>query len=265
MIKVLISGAAGKMGLAMSAGIAAEKDMQIVAACDVRNVGKNLAELCGSNNVDVEIVSDLNDAIIKSEPDVILDLTNPQVVKNNVLTALKYKVPIVVGTTGLSEEDKEELALIALEQKTPVFIIPNFAIGAILMMRFAAEAAKYMPDVEIIEKHHEHKLDAPSGTAVMTMQLIAQNREPHLQGAVNEKEKISGSRGGDYEGMKVHSVRLPGYVASQEVIFGSAGQLLTIKHDSLSRECYIPGVLLALRKVQGLSGVVCGLDAVMQN
>jgi len=262
MIKVLVNGAAGKMGLAMSAGIAAENDMQIVAACDVRNTGRSLGELCGAD-IKAIIENDLQKAIEISEHDVILDLTNPQVVKQNVVTAVKNKVPVVVGTTGLTDDDKAELAVMSLENNAPVFIVPNFAIGAILMMRFAAEAAKYMPDVEIIEMHHNQKLDAPSGTAAMTMELIAQNREPHIQGAVNEKEKIAGSRGGDYEGIKVHSVRLPGFVASQEVIFGGTGQILKIRHDSISRESFVPGVLLAIRRVQSLSGVVCGLDSVM--
>lgn len=263
MIKVLINGAVGKMGQAMAAGIAAEKDMQIVAACDVRSVGASYGTILGIESLNIAVSNDLEGQLAAFEPDVILDLTNPQAVKNDVLCAIAHKTPIVVGTTGLTDADKEEFSVMALSCNTPVFIVPNFALGAVLMMHFAAEAAKYFPDVEIIEKHHNQKLDAPSGTAAMTMQMIAQSRKPHVQGAILEREKLSGSRGGDYEGMKVHSVRLPGFVASQEVIFGSNGQLLTIKHDSISRESFVPGVLLAIRRINTLNGLVCGLEAVL--
>ena len=131
------------------------------------------------------------------------------------------------------------------------------------MMQFAEIAARYMPHVEVIEKHHDQKIDAPSGTAISTLERIAQGRKVFTQGAPNEFEKINGSRGGDFQGMRVHSVRLPGFVASQDVIFGDTGQTLTISHNSISRDSFVPGVLLAVRKVLGLQGLTYGLEKIM--
>ena len=144
-----------------------------------------------------------------------------------------------------------------------MFHAANYAIGAVLMMKFAAEAAKYMPNVEVIELYHDKKLDAPSGTAVTTLAKIAENRTAFKQGMADEYEKIEGARGGEYEGMRVHSVRLPGFVASQEVIFGGLGQTLTIRHDSLSRESFMPGIALAAKKVRGWKGLVEDLENIL--
>jgi 4-hydroxy-tetrahydrodipicolinate reductase len=193
-----------------------------------------------------------------------IDFTRPDVVFHNVTTALKAKVSPVVGTTGLSDEQKAEIKKLAEENDTPAFIAPNFAIGAVLMMVMAKQAAKYMPEVEIIELHHDNKLDAPSGTAVQTAAMIAEVRAEHKQGHPDEKEKLTGARGADYEGMHIHSVRLPGYVAHQEVIFGGLGQTLTIRHDSLNRESFMPGVVLAAQKVRGLKGLTVGLDKLLE-
>ena len=183
--------------------------------------------------------------------------------RKNAMTAIKLGVSPVIGTTGLSEEAKNEIKKLAEEKKVPVFIAPNFAIGAVLMMLMARQAAKYLPDVEIIELHHDKKLDAPSGTAVQTAQLIQEVREAHKQGHPDEKEKMTGARGAEYEGIRIHSVRLPGYVAHQEVIFGGLGQTLTIRHDSLDRESFMPGVVLACKKVRALSGLTVGLEKIL--
>ena len=169
----------------------------------------------------------------------------------------------MVGTTGLTEEQKAAIKAAADENDTPAFIAPNFAIGAVLMMLMSRMAAKYMPDVEIIELHHDNKLDAPSGTAVQTAAMIAEVREAHAQGHPDEEEKIAGARGAEYEGMRIHSVRLPGYVAHQEVIFGGLGQTLTIRHDSLNRASFMPGVVLAAKKVRELTSLTVGLDKLL--
>ena len=163
----------------------------------------------------------------------------------------------------MSDDAKAQLEALSKENDTPVFIAPNFAIGAVLMMLMARQAAKYMPEVEIIELHHDRKLDAPSGTALETANMISEVREAHKQGHPEEKEKIAGARGAQVNGIPIHSVRLPGYVAHQEVIFGGLGQTLTIRHDSLDRESFMPGVVLACKKILGLKGLVIGLDKLM--
>jgi len=262
-IKVLVNGAAGKMGRAMSAGIAKESDMKIVAAVDFKFTGNDLGLACGIDSLNVNIEEDLAAAISRTKPDVMVDFTNPQAVMKNIRIAVPQKVACVVGTTGLSQNDLQELDKLANEYNTPVFCASNFALGAVLMMRFAKEAAVYFPNVEVIERHHDQKLDAPSGTAITTLEMINDVREVFSQGAANEFEKIPSSRGGDYAGMRVHSVRLPGYVATQEVIFGSLGQILTIRHDAMSRECFLPGVLMAIRKIGALSGLVFGLEKII--
>ena len=264
-IKILINGAGGKMGKAMITGILAEQDMEIVAAIDLKFTGTDIGLLAGLEPNGVLIEEDLTKAIKTDKPDVMLDFTNPQAIMKNLQIAVPMKVAVVVGTTGLSAHDLEEVESLTNNHHTPVFVASNFALGAVLLMRFAAEAASYFPNVEIIELHHDQKLDAPSGTALTTLEMIAKQREIFAQGAPNEFEKIPGSRGGDFQGARVHSVRLPGYVASQEVLFGGTGQVLSLRHDAMNRECFLPGVLLALRKIKELQGLVVGLEKIMNN
>jgi 4-hydroxy-tetrahydrodipicolinate reductase len=174
--------------------------------------------------------------------------------------ALARGIRPVVGTTGLSPEQLKELANRFQEAQLGAIIAPNFAIGAILCMKFAAMAAKYMPHVEIIELHHDRKLDAPSGTALKTAELIAQARHSFKQGHPEEEELIPGARGAEYHGFRIHSVRLPGLIAHQEVLFGATGQTLSIRHDSISRESFMPGVNLAIKAVMNLDHLVYGLE-----
>ena len=262
MIKVLVSGACGRMGQAVAKAVLDAPDLDLVAAVDVR-AGQDIGEVIGAGKIGVTVEDDLAKAIENHAPEVMVDFTRPDVVFNNVCLALRKKVAPVVGTTGLSAEQKETIATLAEENDTPAFIAPNFAIGAVLMMLMSRQAAKYMPEVEIIELHHDNKLDAPSGTAVQTAAMIAEVRQQHKQGHPEEKEKLTGARGADYEGMHIHSVRLPGYVAHQEVIFGGLGQTLTIRHDSTNRESFMPGVVLACQKVLGLKGLTIGLEKLM--
>lgn len=261
-IKILMNGICGKMGKAMTAGLAKEPDMQVIAGVDVKG-GVDIGALCGMEPNGILVETDLTAAIKQKQPDVIVDFTNPQVVMKNIRTALEHKTPIIVGSTGITEDDLTTIESLSKQYDTQVFIAPNFALGAILMMKFAQEAAAYFPHVEVIERHHDQKLDAPSGTAIKTMEMMSGNRGVFAQGAANEFEKINGSRGGDFQGMRVHSVRLPGYVATQEVVFGGLGQILTIKHDAISRETYLPGLILALRKIKELKGLVYGLEKIM--
>ncbi|MBQ1416292.1 MAG: 4-hydroxy-tetrahydrodipicolinate reductase [Selenomonas sp.] len=263
MTTVLVNGACGRMGRAVLKAVAEAKDLELVGAVDITG-GADAGELAGVGANGVKVETDLKAALARLQPEVMIDFTRPDVVYGNVITALQAKVSPVVGTTGLSDEQKADIRKLAEENDTPAFIAPNFAIGAVLMMVMAKQAAKYMPEVEIIELHHDKKLDAPSGTAVQTAAMIAEVRAAHKQGHPEEKEKLSGARGADYEGMHIHSVRLPGYVAHQEVIFGGLGQTLTIRHDSLNRESFMPGVVLAAEKVRSLKGLTVGLDKLLE-
>ena len=261
-IKVLVNGACGRMGQAVLAAVLEDEGLELVGAVDVRG-GMDVGELLGRGANGVIVESDLAAALDSKRPEVMVDFTRPDAVFGNVMTALKHKVSPVVGTTGLSEDAKAQIRKESEAQGVPAFIAPNFAIGAVLMMLMARQAAKYMPEVEIIELHHDKKLDAPSGTAVQTAAMIAEVRKAHKQGHPEESEKLAGARGADYEGMHIHSVRLPGYVAHQEVIFGGLGQTLTIRHDSMNRESFMPGVVLACKRVKGLKGLTVGLDKLL--
>lgn len=262
MVKVLVNGACGRMGQAVLAAVLADDGLKLVGAVDIKG-GMDTGELIGQGKNGILVEEDLVAALANHKPEVMVDFTRPDVVFDNVCTAFKAKVSPVVGTTGLSEEQKEKIRKLSEEYNTPAFIAPNFAIGAVLMMLMCKQAAKYMPHVEIIELHHDNKLDAPSGTAIQTAAMISEVRESMKQGHPDEKEKLAGARGAEYEGMHIHSVRLPGYVAHQEVIFGGLGQTLTIRHDSMNRESFMPGVVLACKRIGGLKGLTVGLDKLL--
>lgn len=254
MIRVIVTGAAGKMGREVVAAVSAEPGMEVVAAVDPLHVGECLDG--------VTITGDLSEGIAASNPDVLVDFTHPTVVEGNVRVALSAGVDCVVGTTGLPVETLTELAALAPEG-TCLFVAPNFAIGAVLMMRFAAEAARFMPHVEIIELHHDRKADAPSGTALRTASLIADARTSVPAAPGRETEIAEGARGALVDDVTIHSVRLPGLVAHQEVLFGGQGQTLSIRHDSIDRTSFMPGVVLAVREVGTQSGLVVGLERLM--
>ena len=218
------------MGREAVAAIQAEPDLQLVAEIERDD---NLAEILAA-----------------TKPIVLVDFSVPDSIVGSIETALKQGVVPIVGTTGLSPADVTHVRELCRRYKRGALIAPNFAIGALLMMRFARDAARYLPDAEIIEMHHEKKLDAPSGTAAKTAEMIAEGRAGTLPSALpaDAVEKIAGSRGGLGVGdVPIHSVRLPGFVASQMVIFGGPGQTLTLRHDSIDRKSFMPGVLLAIR------------------
>lgn len=263
-IRVAIAGARGKMGSEAVKTVCNRDGMELVAALDYKHVGESLAELeMFPPNLDVPIFTSLTQLITETNPDVLIDLTNPHSVYEHTKVAMLHNVRTVVGTTGFTDEQLEELTALAKKNKIGCIIAPNFAIGAILMMKFAKEAAKYMPNIEIIELHHDRKLDAPSGTAKKTAQMIAEVREEKKQGHEFEKETMVGSRGADFEGMRIHSVRLPGLVAHQEVLFGGDGQMLTIRHDSYNRESFMSGVMFCVETVMTLEELVYGLENIL--
>ena len=222
------------MGLTVVGAVLNDPELELVGAVDAISA-PDVGELIGRKSLNIPIETDLGRALETHKPDVMVDFTQPSVVFKNVMTALEHKVSPVVGTTGLSEDALEKIRAESIAQSTPTFIAPNFALGAVLMMKMAVEVAKYFPDVEIIELHHDKKLDAPSGTAALTAKMINTVRAEHRQGHPDEVEKIDHVRGGDLNGVRLHSVRLPGFVAHQEVIFGGLGQTLTIRHDSINR------------------------------
>ena len=194
--------------------------------------------------------------------DIWIDFTTPKAVYDNVKFALEHHISPVVGTTGMSDEQEAELIKISQKEKVGGLIAPNFGMSDVLLMKFAKEAAKYFPDAEIIEMHHADKKDAPSGTALATAKMIAQNRPEH-ETAPDEVETLENVRGGDYQGIKIHSVRLPGYIAHEQVLFGGPGEALTIRQDSFDRESFMGGVKVALEKVDQLDELVVGLENIL--
>lgn len=261
-IRVLVSGAYGRMGREVVKAVIAQPDMELAGAVDKAGIGEDAGRVAGVAQTGVIISPDLAATISKTNPEVMVDFTTPLAVMENIRAAAEAEVAGVIGTTGLTAENLEEIARLAAKAGRAFLVAPNFAIGAILMMRFAAEAARFLPDVEIIELHHDKKIDAPSGTALKTAEAINAARAGQQPPArVSPLEKVKGARGGELAGVHIHSVRLPGLVAHQEVIFGGMGQTLTIRHDSLDRSSFMPGVLLAIRKVVTEKGFFNGLEA----
>lgn len=266
-IRVAVCGAAGRMGREVVRAVAEAEGLHLVAAMDREQIGADAGELAGVGKLAVAVESDLAVALARWKAHVLVDFTLPDSVLANTLLALEQGVSPVVGTTGLSTASLDAIDELARDKGVGAFVAPNFAIGAVLMMQFAAQAAKYLPDVEIIELHHEKKLDSPSGTALLTAQKIAAARreanvipQPTPSGLVEKAPGARGAHSGVTGYVPIHSVRLPGFVAHQEVIFGGPGQILTLRHDSTDRRSFMPGVVLAVRKVRSLTGLVIGLE-----
>lgn len=243
--KVGVLGARGKVGSAVCEAVREAEDLELVAEVDQ---------------------GDSLDSLVDSGAEVVVDFTHPDVVMDNLRYCVSHGIHAVVGTTGFTEE-----RLVALRgwledsPGTGVLVAPNFAIGAILMMRFAVQAAKYFPSAEIVELHHPNKADAPSGTAHRTAVMMAEARSAAGLGPSPDatSTELDGARGADVDGVRVHSVRLTGLVAHQEVLLGTQGETLTIRHDSLDRSSFAPGVLLGIRSISGSPGLTVGLDAFM--
>lgn len=259
MIEVLVNGAGGRMGSEVVRTLAGEDGLTLIGAVDPMHAGEDagvIAEL-GANGVMID--KDLKEAFAKRKPDVVVDFTSPAVIYENAKTVLGAGVNMVIGTTGLTAEQREELAALCKETGANALIAPNFSLGAVLMMQMSEKIAKYLPNAEIIELHHNKKYDAPSGTAKLTAEKMAKARtaEPDED---KTTESIPGARGAKHDGITIHSVRLPGYVAHQEVLFGGYGEILTIRHDSLDRKSFMPGVMLACKKVVSVPGLTYGLE-----
>lgn len=263
-IRIIVAGASGKMGQEVVKLIEKTEHFAIVCGVSRTYQNKDVGEVVGIGKINVPMLASVKEALEKYEADVLIDFTTPEVVKKHAKLAIEAGVRPVIGTSGLSEQAVQEIAELAKAKKVGAIVAPNFAIGAVLMMAFAAKAAKYLPHVEIIELHHDQKLDAPSGTAIKTAEGIQQERVERKQGHPKEEELIEGARGAYYHGFRIHSVRLPGLVAHQEILFGGAGQMLTIRHDSFHRESFMPGVKLAVEKVMDLDTLIYGLEHVIE-
>lgn len=263
-IRIIVAGPRGKMGSETVRLIAEVDRFELVAAVDSKNDGKLVSDLEDLPAIEAPVYDDFESCINEIKADVLIDFTNPEAGKRHTEMALKNGIRPVVGTSGFTDKEVKELSGLAGQTETGAIIAPNFAVGAVLMMKFSQLAAKYFPDVEIIEQHHDRKLDAPSGTAVKTAEMIAKVREAKDQGHPDEKETLEGARGAEYGGMHIHSVRLPGLIAHQEVLFGGESETLKIRHDSYHRKSFMSGVKLAVETVIGLNVLVYGLDNILE-
>ncbi|MBW4653200.1 MAG: 4-hydroxy-tetrahydrodipicolinate reductase [Kaiparowitsia implicata GSE-PSE-MK54-09C] len=267
---VVINGVTGKMGREAAKAVAIAPDMALVGAVS-RNPelnGEDVGLVLGLGELEVPITNDLQATLVMAtqerQPPVMVDFTHPDVVYENVRAAIAYGVRPVVGTTGLSAEQLQDLAEFADKASLGAAIIPNFSIGVVLMQQAAIQACQYFDYVEIIELHHNRKADAPSGTAIQTAQLLSEFGKAYNPPQVSETEQLAGARGSTTaNGIRIHSVRLPGLLAHQEVLFGAPGQLYTLRHDTSDRASYMPGVLLTIRKVLPLKTLVYGLEKLL--
>ena len=249
MIKVAVCGAMGKMGKEVCQAVLDCPDTELVAKIDIASD---------------EMYHHIEDANRVVDIDVLVDFTQPKSIFENAKYCLNNGIKIVIGTTGLKDEEIEYLKKLSQEKNIGCLIAPNFSTGAVLMMMFARQASKYFDNAEIIELHHNQKKDAPSGTAIKTAAMMAEVKDDFTKNNGPETETIEGARGGNsYSNIHIHSVRMPGYIASQEVIFGSSGQIMTIRHDSMDRKCYMQGVLLAVKHIAEKNDFVYGLDNIM--
>lgn len=258
-INVVVHGALGRMGQEVLNAVTNAEDMIPVGAADqAAEPGSiNLPDMSGQ----IPISNDLSQVL--SGADVVVDFSTADGALSALRTASSHNVNIVVGTTGLSEDNYQEADGLANEHDVGIIIAPNFAMGAVLMIHLAKEAGRFFDYADLTETHHEAKIDAPSGTALAIARAAVEGKSGGFTNVHAEKELIEGPRGGDYEGISVHSARMPGRVAHHELVFGGLGQTLTIRHDSISRESFMPGVTMAIREVGGRKGLTVGLENLM--
>lgn len=269
-IPVVVNGATGKMGREVVKAVAQAADMNLLGAISrsSEHIGQDVGELVGVGPLEVPITDQLESMLAfaaqERQPGVMVDFTHPSIVYDNIRSAIAYGIRPIVGTTGLNAAQIQDLGEFADKASTGCLIIPNFSIGMVLLQQAAIQASQYFDHVEIIELHHNQKADAPSGTAIQTAEMLAEMGKTYNSPIVEEAEKLPGARGSKAsEGIRIHSVRLPGLIAHQEVIFGAPGQIYTLRHDTSDRACYMPGVLLAIRKVIQLKSLVYGLEKIL--
>lgn len=261
-IRVVIHGALGRMGREVTKAVVREPGLKAVGAVE-KEVAQKYLPLADAPDL-VPFSSDLESLLRVCNADVVVDFTNAEASIAAARIALKQKVNMVIGTTGLSEENLAEIDRLCRDNKVGAVVAPNFSLGAALLMHLSKFVARFFDYAEIMEMHHEKKADAPSGTALATAKAMLEARgKPFIRPEV-KKEVLAHTRGGELGGIAIHSVRLPGFMAGQEVILSGAGETLSLRHNAISRECYLPGVILAIKEVVKRQGLVYGLDALIQ-
>ena len=270
-IPVLVSGALGRMGSEVVNSVLNSSDCELVAAIDTnkKNNGENISQLLNLKKSDVLVSNDLEGSLCSISQDyrnekikpVLVDFTHPDSVYENTRSAIAYGISPVVGTTGLTSSQINDLAIFAQKANIGCAIIPNFSVGMVLLQQAASVAAKFYDNIELIEMHHNQKADSPSGTCIKTAEMIEEYPKKYNQNLVKETESLKGVRGGVRDsGLNIHSIRLPGLLAHQVVIMGSPGETYTIKHDTIDRKAYMPGVLQAIRKIGKFDSLIYGLE-----
>ncbi|MEM7762302.1 MAG: 4-hydroxy-tetrahydrodipicolinate reductase [Cyanobacteria bacterium P01_A01_bin.40] len=269
-IPVVVNGALGQMGREVIKAVSQAEDMMLVGAVDLNPeyLGQDIGEIIGIGALEVPILNDLQSVLVLATQEkvqgVMVDFTHPDSVYENTRSAIAYGVRPVVGTTGLTDKQLQDLSEFADKASTGTLIIPNFSIGIVLLQQAALTASQYFDHVEIIELHHDRKADAPSGTAIKTAQMLSEMGKSFNPPKVASQETMTGARGATAAtNIPIHSIRLPGLIAHQEVLFGAAGQLYTLRHDTSDRSCYMPGVLLSIRKVTELTSLIYGLEKIL--
>jgi len=257
--KVLVHGALGKMGQTVLLAVQQEPSFELVGAVDI-NAKDSFLSLPNSQRI--PLAPSINELITTVSPDVVVDFSTAKAMVALAQAVLTRKVCLVSGTTGISQSDMALIASISESAKTGAIIASNFAIGALLMIHLGQIAAKYFDYAEIIEEHHQFKLDAPSGTALTTAKAMVKSRGKAFV-TPEHKGEPQISRGQNHEGIAIHSIRMQGIVARQKITLGGMGQTLSIMHDAINRECYMPGVMLAIRQVRALSGLTIGLESLL--
>lgn len=261
-IRVVIHGALGRMGREVTKAVVHEPGLKAVGAVE-KEVAQQYLPLADTPDL-VPFSSNLDSLLKVCNADVVVDFTNAEASMAAARIALKQKVNMVIGTTGLSEENLAEIEQLCRDNRVGAVVAPNFSLGAALLMHLSRFVAKFFDYAEIIEMHHEKKADAPSGTALATAKIMLEARgKPFIQPEV-KKEVLAHTRGGELSGIAIHSLRLPGFMAGQEVIFSGGGETLSLRHNAISRECYLPGVILAIKEVVKRQGLIYGLDALIK-
>lgn len=259
--RTVINGVFGKMGQEVLNAVTLDPETEVVGAVARLAEIPEIALPDGSGSVPV--LSSLAEVVANTEPDVIVDFTTAESARAAFLVAASQHIHFVTGTSGLTSDDVENMNTVALGNSIGAIFAPNFALGAILLMHLAESVAPHAEFTEIIEMHHDKKSDAPSGTAIATAERMLEVRGKDFEQQVTTTSNLEGARGANYGGISIHSVRLPGLMAHQEIIFGLAGQTLTLRHDTINRECYMPGVLLAIKRVLDTKGLTVGLESFM--
>lgn len=264
MKKIVMFGVCGRMGKTITRELLKEGKVRIVGGFDRCMVGIDIGEILGMEPIGSKVFEKY-DEIAGLNPDLIVDFTGADIAFKTIDWAMENEIDIIVGTTGLKKDLIASIEKKALQGQSKVFIVPNFSIGAVVMIKLSAMASKYFDNCEIIELHHDKKKDAPSGTSILTSEKIAEIRKFNEYRLKDEEEEtISGSRGAFNEGVHIHSIRLSGMLAHQEVIFGTTGQTLSLRHDSIDRLSFYPGVKLAIDKIEQLSNFTYGLDKIIE-